>query len=98
MAGGYVYILASKAGVLYVGVTNSLDDRVLAHRLKRVEGFTKRYNVNRLVYSEYFPGIVLAIAREKEIKGWTRARKIALIESTNPLWTDLAAHMPIASA
>jgi len=90
MKGGFVYILASKSGVLYVGVTNRLRRRVAEHRLKLVEGFSARYNVNRLVYYEKFEDIRNAIAREKQIKGWLRAKKIALIESANPRWKDLA--------
>jgi putative endonuclease len=88
--GGFVYILASKSGVLYTGVTNTLDRRALQHRQKMVEGFTKRYNVTRLVHYERFADIRTAIAREREVKGWLRKKKIALIESTNPAWKDLA--------
>ena len=90
MKGGFVYILASKSGVLYVGVTNRLRRRIVEHRLKLVDGFSARYNVTRLVYYEKFGDIRNAIAREKQIKGWLRAKKIALIESTNPRWKDLA--------
>ena|SRR5579871_1531405 len=88
--GGFVYILASKSGVLYTGVTNSLDNRIRHHRLKLIDGFTKKYNVTRLVYYEQCHDIRAAIAREKEIKGWLRKKKIALIESSNPSWKDLA--------
>ncbi len=90
MKGGFVYILASKSGVLYTGVTRGLDIRMLQHRFKIVEGFTKKYNVSRLMYYERHPDIRAAIAREKQIKGWTRKKKIALIESSNPTWKDLA--------
>lgn len=90
MKGGFVYILASKSGVLYVGVTNRLRRRIVEHRLKLVDGFSARYNVTRLVYYQQFGDIRNAIAREKQIKGWLRAKKIALIESTNPRWKDLA--------
>ncbi|MGD1212171.1 MAG: GIY-YIG nuclease family protein [Candidatus Acidiferrales bacterium] len=90
MKGGFVYILASKSGVLYTGVTNRLDRRVVQHRLKMVVGFSAKYNVTRLVHYERFGDIRIAIVREKEIKGWLRARKIALIESANPAWRDLA--------
>ena len=90
MKGGFVYILASKSGVLYVGVTNRLRRRIIEHRLKLVAGFSARYNVTRLVYYQQFGDIRNAIAREKQIKGWLRAKKIALIESTNPRWKDLA--------
>ena len=88
--GGFVYILASKSGVLYTGVTSSLDTRIRLHRLKLIDGFTKKYNVTRLVRYEQFRDIRIAIAREKEIKGWLRKKKIDLIESSNPSWKDLA--------
>jgi putative endonuclease len=88
--GGYVYILASKSGVLYTGVTNRLTRRTIEHRQKLVEGFTKQYNVSRLVYWQRFREIGAAIAREKQIKGWLRSKKVELIESTNPGWIDLA--------
>jgi putative endonuclease len=95
MKGGFVYILASKSGVLYTGVTNSLDHRIAQHRLKMTEGFTKQFNVTRLVYYERFGDIRQAIAREKQIKGWVRAKKIVLIEAANPTWKDLAEdHFP----
>jgi putative endonuclease len=79
-----VYILASHTRTLYTGVTNNLLLRVTQHKQKRVPGFTQRYNVTRLVYFEQYSGIGLAIAREKEIKGLLRTKKIALIESRNP--------------
>jgi putative endonuclease len=88
--GGYLYILASKSGVLYLGVTNRLTRRKLEHRLKLVEGFTKKCDVSRLVHLQRFDEIGAAIAREKQIKGWLRSKKVALIESTNPGWIDLA--------
>ena len=87
----WVYILASgKNGTLYVGVTNSLETRVWQHRNGAAEGFTKRYNVNRLVYFEQFRDIENAIAREKQLKGGSRAKKIALVEKENPEWRDLS--------
>ena len=86
----YVYILASKTYRLYIGVTNSLERRVYEHKEKVVEGFTSRYNINRLVYYETFGDIHLAIAREKELKGWLKYKKYALIESENPQWKDLS--------
>ena len=88
--GGYVYILASKSGVLYIGVTSRLTRRTIEHRQELVAGFTKRYNVTRVVHWERFGDIRSAIAREKQLKGWLRSKKIALIESTNPEWIDLA--------
>jgi len=86
----YVYILASKPrGTLYVGVTNDLVRRVYEHKAGIVEGFTKRYAVHRLVYFEVFEGIENAIVREKHIKKWNRAWKVALIEEKNLYWDDL---------
>jgi putative endonuclease len=87
----YVYIMASKSRVLYVGVTGFLYARVMQHKRGEVEGFTRRYNVNRLVYFEVFQYVNNAIARETEIKKWRRAKKVALIEKNNPTWEDLAA-------
>lgn len=86
----YVYILAGPSAVLYTGVTNSLRHRVIQHRLKLVKGFTQKYNVTRLVHFEMFSSIGMAIAREKQIKAWSRKKRIALIESQNPRWKDLA--------
>src|SRR5271168_3562291 len=88
--GGYVYILASKSGVLYIGVTNRLSRRTIEHRQKLTDGFSKRYNVTRLMHWQRFGDIRAAIVREKQIKGWLRSKKVALIESTNPGWIDLA--------
>jgi putative endonuclease len=86
----FVYILASKSHVLYVGVTDDLKRRVWQHKQKAIEGFTSKYNVNRLVYFATTPNVKAAIEREKQIKGWLRAKKIALIESDNPQWKDLS--------
>jgi putative endonuclease len=86
----YVYILASRiGGTLYIGVTNDLIRRIAEHRLKIAESFTKRHDVTRLVYFEVFEEIEQAIHREKRLKKWTRAWKIALIEKDNPNWIDL---------
>ena len=86
--------MASASGVLYIGVTNDLDRRVFEHKTKRVPGFSARYNVQKLVYFESFGDVRAAIAREKQLKGWLRSRKVALIESTNPQWKDLSpAHL-----
>jgi len=90
MADYYVYILANPARTLYTGVTNDLQRRIHEHRAGHSE-FTARYNITRLVHYEVTNSITTAIAREKEIKGWRRAKKIALIEQDNPLWNDLAA-------
>ena len=84
-----VYILASHTRTLYTGVTNNLLLRVVQHKQRRVPGFTQRYNVTRLVYFEQYGGVGQAIAREKQIKGLLREKKIALIESRNPEWKDL---------
>jgi putative endonuclease len=86
----FVYIMTNKSCTLYTGVTNDLRRRVYQHRNKSVEGFTKRYSITRLVYFETTTDIRAAIAREKQIKGWRRSKKIALIESMNPEWRDLA--------
>ena len=86
----YVYIMASRSLNLYTGITNSLFHRALQHKSGEVEGFTKRYNINRLVYYEVFEQVGNAIAREKQIKSWTRAKRIALIKTMNPAWQDLA--------
>ena len=86
----YVYILASKiGGTLYIGVTNNLVRRVCQHREKFVEGFTKQYDVTRLVYYEVHSDIEAAITREKQMKKWNRAWKIRLIEEDNPNWDNL---------
>lgn len=86
----YVYIMASRSRVLYVGVTNDLARRVNEHKGGLVAGFTSRYRITRLVYFEEFADIRDAIAREKELKGWVRARKTRLIDSSNPTWEDLS--------
>ncbi len=86
----YVYILASGiGGTLYIGVTNDLIRRVGEHRLKLEEGFTKKYEIYRLVYFEQFDDIENAIRREKRLKKWNRAWKVRLIEEINPNWDDL---------
>ena len=86
----YVYIMSSYRGTLYTGVTGDLARRVYEHRHKLIDGFTKRYNVSKLVYYESTNDIRSAIAREKQIKGWLRSKKVALVESMNPQWKDLA--------
>ena len=86
----WVYLLSSRTRVLYVGVTNDLARRLAEHRAGEGGGFTKRYNVRQLVYCEEHDDIRDAIHREKQIKGWRRARKVALIERDNPEWRDLA--------
>jgi len=86
----YVYIMTNKSRTLYTGVTNNLERRVYEHKHKLIPGFTSKYNITKLVYYEETDNINVAIAREKQIKGWLRARKIALIESENPKWKDLS--------
>ena len=88
----WVYILASRSRVLYTGVTNDLVRRLEEHKQHLIPGFTQKYRVNRLVYFEEFDDIRDAIAREKQIKGWVRARKVKLIEVRNASWEDLAEH------
>jgi putative endonuclease len=87
----YIYIMASRSRTLYVGMTNDLERRIEQHRRGLLPGFTSRYRVSRLVYFEATENVGSAIAREKEIKGWRREKKVALIESGNPTWDDLAA-------
>ncbi len=86
----HVYIMSNSSRMLYTGVTSDLETRIFRHKAKLTDGFTKRYNVHRLIYFEGFGDIRDAIAREKQIKGWLRAKKVALIESVNPEWKDLA--------
>ena len=85
----FVYILTNQSRTLYVGMTNNLARRVAQHKGGEVPGFTKRYRIKRLVYFEQFHNVRDAIAREKEIKGWRRAKKTALIESLNPRWDEI---------
>ena len=87
----FVYILSSRSRNLYTGVTNDVFRRILQHREGRASVFTQKYRIHRLVYFERHDDVRRAISREKEIKGWRRAKKIALIESVNPAWEDLAA-------
>ncbi len=87
----YVYILTNKSNrVMYIGVTNNLERRLYEHKQELVEGFTKRYHVHKLVYYEQTSDIRSAIQREKELKGWLRAKKNALVETMNPTWRDLS--------
>ncbi len=86
----YVYILTNKNNnVLYIGVTNDLERRVFEHKNKLVEGFTKKYNLNKLIYYEITEDVSSAIEREKQLKNWHREWKINLINSFNPKWKDL---------
>src|ERR1051326_806823 len=87
----WVYIMASLTGTLYIGMTNDIGRRAWEHKEGTVEGFSKKYGCNRLVMLEKYSNVNTAIAREKELKAWTRKKKIALIEIENPRWEDLAA-------
>ncbi len=87
----YVYILSSRSRNLYIGMTNDLIRRITEHRQMKPGTYTAQYNIQRLVYFERFQYVRNAIAREKELKDWTRDKKIALIEKVNPSWEDLAA-------
>lgn len=87
----YVYIMANAGNTtVYIGVTNDVERRVFEHKEKLIKGFTKRYNLTKLVYFEETDDVGAAIAREKELKGWLRKKKNALIHSMNPTWQDLA--------
>ena len=87
--GGWVYIVRGHSRCLYIGVTSDLSGRLWEHKNGVYESFTKKYRINQLVYYEFFHDIETAIAREKQLKGWARAKKIALIEKINPDWKDL---------
>ena len=93
----HVYIMASRTKVLYTGVTNDLWRRVDEHKSLQTPGFTRKYRVTRLVYYEALVDISDAIRREKEIKGWKRYKKVALIEAKNPNWNDLHTAPPPSS-
>ena len=88
--GGWAYIMSSHSRCLYIGVTSDLHGRVWEHKNGVLEGFSKKYKTHDLVYQEFLYDIESAIAREKQLKGWSRAKKIALIEKINPGWEDLA--------
>lgn len=92
----FVYILTNRTHrSLYVGVTSDLPRRLYEHKNELADGFTKKYHIHKLVYFEETPDVNVAIAREKQLKGWTRAKKNALIETMNPDWTDLAEKLEI---
>ena len=87
----YVYILTNwDDSVMYIGVTNNLERRLYEHRNHLVDGFTKKYNVHKLVYYEYTNDVYSALEREKQLKGWSRAKKNALVAKSNPTWSDLS--------
>ncbi|PAX54853.1 GIY-YIG nuclease family protein [Brunnivagina elsteri] len=87
----FVYIMTNHSKTLYTGITNDLNRRVYEHKQKLVPGFTQKYNITKLVYFEETSDVNDAIAREKQIKGWLREKKIVLIESMNSEWKDLSA-------
>lgn len=86
----FAYIVSSRSGTLYIGVTNNIYRRALEHKSGAIEGFSSKYHCDRMVYYESFQDVQKAIAREKQLKGWRRSKKIALIESKNLRWVDLA--------
>ena len=86
----YVYILTTKNNqMLYIGFTSDLQKRLYEHKNKMLDGFSKRYNINKLVYYEEYCDVEQAIAREKQLKGWTRLKKNTLVEKDNPSWDEL---------
>ena|SRR5437868_1099842 len=86
----YVYILSNTSKKLYVGVTNELERRIYEHKNKLIKGFTEKYNLTKLVYFESTSDVMSAISREKQLKGWLRNKKIALIDKENSEWEDLS--------
>lgn len=86
----FTYIVASPTQALYIGITRDIEKRIFDHKCKLLEGFASTYNCDRLVWFESFGDPQSAIVREKQLKGWTRAKKITLIEKTNPAWADLS--------
>lgn len=86
----YVYIMTNGVRTLYIGVTNDLTRRVYEHRQKLADGFTNKYNITMLVHYEVSTDVQSAIAREKQLKGWRRSKKVDLIERVNPAWVDLS--------
>ena len=90
----FVYTLTNRSKMFYTGITNALRRRMQEHKQKQVPGYTKKYNLDKLVHYEEFSEVNEAIAREKQIKGWSRKKKIALIERQNPDWKDLTYDLP----
>jgi len=90
MSNYYVYIISSNTGTLYIGMTNDIGRRVYEHKNKLLAGFSKKYNIDRLLYFETFSDPNSAIAREKQIKNWRREKKVKLIDANNKDWTDIS--------
>ena len=86
----FAYIVCSRSGTLYIGMTNSIYRRALEHKRGEIEGFASKYGCDRLIYYESFDDVHKAIGRGKQLKGWSRAKKLVLIESKNPRWEDFA--------
>jgi len=86
----YVYIMTNVSRTLYIGMTNNLERRVWEHKQKKISGFTSKYNITRLVYIETYDDALSAIEREKQLKGYLRSKKVALVEHENPDWLDLS--------
>jgi putative endonuclease len=86
----FTYIMASRSHTLYIGITGDLHKRVFQHKWREHDGFTERYNCDRLVWFESYQDVTKSFAREKQLKGWRREKKIALIEKTNSTWQDLS--------
>jgi putative endonuclease len=86
----YVYIMASRSRTLYIGFTNNLEQRVWQHKNDIFDGFSKQYQCHRLVYFERYATALVAIAREKQLKRWSRAKKMVLVNKVNPTWEDLS--------
>ena len=85
----YVYIMASDSGTLYIGITNNLIRRIMEHKEQEIKGFSKKYSCHKLIYYEHYSYVFDAINREKEIKKWSRQKKVNLIKGANPSWRDL---------
>jgi putative endonuclease len=88
----YIYFMSNRSKTIYIGVTGPFRKRVWQHKTGQFEGFTKRYKLDRLVYFEKYKNVHAALAREKQLKRWTRIKKIQLVVSMNPTWKDLAEH------
>ncbi|MEK7611326.1 MAG: GIY-YIG nuclease family protein [Patescibacteria group bacterium] len=85
----HVYILTNRSATLYIGITSDLNRRIWEHKNKMIDGFTKRYNINKLIYLEDYDTPLEAIAREKELKGWTRQKKMKMIKEVNPNFSEI---------